>query len=180
MNVDKDASTPSHGDLPALLQKLGKFLHRAHHLEGHPRHGQRRILAILKEGGSLNQRDLLEDLDIRSSSLSELLAKLTRQGLITRERDEGDRRNYVIRITERGRAAMEDHGAMQSERDALLFAALSESERRDLGNLLQKLLNSWGDIFSRPGMDSGHGGFKGRSFSGRGRHGRDIPHQGKR
>jgi len=50
------------------------------------------VLAIVRERGGMSQRELLDLLDVRSASLSEVLAKLERNGLIARRRDDADRR----------------------------------------------------------------------------------------
>lgn len=163
MNSNDQDLADKNEHLIRLFHQAGKFLHRAHHMQGHPRHAQRRILAILMERESINQKVLLEILDIRSSSLSEILAKMEGRGFISRERDEEDRRNYVIHITEKGRDFMANHGAEQHEKKNNLFAALSKEDHEQLEGLMQKLVQSWEETFSGDGC----GKHEGRGCCGR-------------
>jgi DNA-binding MarR family transcriptional regulator len=140
--------------LAALFHHAVKIIVRMHHHQGHAEHAQAHILAMLKAHGSINQRELLEILNVRSTSLSELLGKLENRSFITRVRDEQDKRNFIITATEQGKAATEGHeDARQKSADAL-FASLSDEDRQKLGELLGKLIKAWEEKFS--GHDSEH------------------------
>ncbi|MDR3320242.1 MAG: MarR family transcriptional regulator [Desulfovibrio sp.] len=140
--------------LTVLFHHAVKIMVRIYHHQGHAEHAQTHILAILKAHGSINQRELLEMLNVRSTSLSELLDKLEHRGFITRARDERDKRNFIITATEQGKATTEGHeDARQKNADAL-FASLSDEDRQKLGELLGKLVNAWRKKFS--GHDSKH------------------------
>jgi DNA-binding MarR family transcriptional regulator len=52
----------------------------------------------------LSQRDLAERLRLEKSSVSRLAAELERKGLLVRERDPGNQRQYRLRLTDQGRA----------------------------------------------------------------------------
>ena len=180
--------------LLALFRRAAHFMARAHHHQGHAHHAQKHVLALLKEKGPLNQRDLLDLLGIRSASLSELLAKLERGGLITREKDEQDRRNYVISISEEGNAAVTDHEAEQRAGAEAIFAPLTGEERQQMGELLIKVIVALEDAFPahrgcrghhghemhgecRRGHGFGHGHSPDREGPGHhGRHGRRHAH----
>ena len=128
--------------LAFLFHKATKFIIRAHHHEGHAEHAQMRILAILQRQGTVNQRDLLETLNVRSTSLSELMAKMEQRNLISRTRDVQDKRNFIVTLTEQGVAAIvKPQSARQQHMDAL-FADFSESEREQLAALLSKFITS--------------------------------------
>jgi DNA-binding MarR family transcriptional regulator len=128
--------------LLTLFRRVVKFMVRAHHSHGHAQHAQAHVLAVLKENNPMNQHDLMERLDVRSASLSELLAKLERGGFITRDRDEADKRNYVISVTEQGCATVSDHEKEHKKNADAIFASLSETERRQLGGILNKLIST--------------------------------------
>ena len=59
----------------------------------------------------LSQRDLGERLRLEKSSVSRLAAELERDGLLVRERDPDDQRQYRLRLTDKGRA---HHAAMRT------------------------------------------------------------------
>lgn len=68
--------------------------------------GQSRLLTLLaaQPEGQLTQRALMEHMGIRSSSLSELVHKLERSGLVQRAECPADRRTALVSLTEQGRA----------------------------------------------------------------------------
>lgn len=143
--------------LAALFHKVLKLMMRAHHLQGHAEHAQMRVLGILRRHQPINQRELMDMLNVRSASLSELLGKLELRNLLTRTRDEQDKRNIVITLTESGEAAAEElHAAHRRSADDV-FAALSEAEREQLTKLLGKLSASMERHIAEchPGHDHG-------------------------
>lgn len=169
--------TMSNETLAALFRHATHFMARVYHMQGHARHAQSNILNILGQRNSMSQRELLEELNVRSASLSELLAKLERGGLITRERDEEDKRSFIITMTEQGKAAA---ASMDEDRPAgaeALFAPLSAEEKQQLGELLAKLLAALEDQHPEIARSPHHGhgrhghGHHGREGRGRGCHG---------
>lgn len=101
--------------------------------------GQARILALLAQRGELTQRQLLALAGIRSSSLSELLGKLTAAGLVQREVCPTDHRTTVVSLTDQGsRKAAQSQAADSPDP----FQALSPQEREQLLSLLEKLNQS--------------------------------------
>lgn len=149
-------------ELAQLFRRTTRMLARAYHRRDKAHHAQDHVLALLNHHGPMGQNDLLRILDVRSSSLSEVLGKLEMNGLIMRERNQEDRRSFVISVTEQGRAAT---GANQEPDSAKkLFACLDEAERGQLWNILSKLSTAL-DKDPERGEKRGHG--KGR-HSGRG------------
>lgn len=124
-------------DLAELLTLAGRMARRRP--EGDPAQGQNLVLSILAGREALTQRALQLMLGVQPGSLSELLTKLERKGLITREKAE-DRRGNVLRITEAGRAAIPEADRDDGD-DA--FAALTAEQQAQLGELLRALLYDW-------------------------------------
>ena len=58
----------------------------------------------LDSGTLLSQRDLAERLRLEKSSVSRMAAEMERKGLLVRERDPDNRRQYRLRLTDRGHA----------------------------------------------------------------------------
>jgi len=91
----------------------------------------------LDAGHPLSQRDLAARLRLDKSSVSRLVADMERDGLLVRERDPEDRRQYRLRLTDRGRrlhrtmasVAHGDYdrwvGAMTAEERAALLTGLT-------------------------------------------------------
>jgi DNA-binding MarR family transcriptional regulator len=114
-----------------------------HHHQTGGHHGQLRILSILNEENTMSQKDLMEVLQVRSASLSELLSKIESNGYITRTKDEDDKRNVIITITEKGKTVISENEQQWHNEAEKLFAALNEEEQNTLSKLLHKLVTSW-------------------------------------
>ncbi|GAA3661757.1 MarR family transcriptional regulator [Asaccharospora irregularis] len=63
---------------------------------------QLRALMFIKNNGSISMTDLCSKLNIEKGSLTSMVDDLTEKGYVVRERDLGDRRKYLINITESG------------------------------------------------------------------------------
>ncbi|EHO48929.1 MarR family winged helix-turn-helix transcriptional regulator [Lentilactobacillus kisonensis] len=131
-------------DNAELLRKIFGFIHgtqRMAQMQDRPyhMHGQHRALAVLAKEGTLIQSQLAEILDIRPSSLTELLSKLEDRGLITRTADEDDKRVTKVSITDDGRKLIENDHDSSSKMLDTLFEGLSADEITELSQLFDKL-----------------------------------------
>lgn len=70
-----------------------------------PRHGQGRVLALLKLKPEMAQRELTYLMGMSRQSIAELLGKLEKQGFVEREPSPENRRSVIVRLTEKGQAA---------------------------------------------------------------------------
>ena len=80
----------------------------------------------------LSQRDLAERLRLEKSSVSRLAAEMERKGLLVRERDPDNHRQYRLRLTDQGRAI---HARMRTtfhEQYECWVTAMTHSERAAL------------------------------------------------
>ncbi len=95
-----------------------------------------RLLSCLLDNSGVSSRDLCEMLDLRPSSLSEILSRGEEAGLLLRVSDENDRRVQHISLTEKGkslalrrenrrRAEDEEKTSCFTEEEARQFCALS-------------------------------------------------------
>ncbi len=125
------------------------------HTEG--KGSQRRVLFFLRERGPMTQREILEEMGVRASSLSELLGKLEAKGYVKKERSEVDKRNYNVSITEEGVQALEEMHAKHQAAMSDLLSGLSPAERTQLAALLAKLHTLWSQRPDAPPVHPGHG-----------------------
>jgi DNA-binding MarR family transcriptional regulator len=100
-----------------------------------PMRGRGRIIALLKLKDGVPTREMAQILGIRVSSLNEVLAKLEKDGLVTRTASEEDRRVMLVRLTEKGRE--EQQGERFGDK---LFAGFDEGELDAFGASLDKAL----------------------------------------
>ena len=61
------------------------------------------VMMVLWEKESVNEKDLVKALYLQANTLTDLLRQLQKKGYVDINRDETDKRNIVIRLTERGR-----------------------------------------------------------------------------
>lgn len=91
----------------------------------------------------MTQRDLQFFSRIASGSLSELLAKLEAEGLITRLRSEADRRQLTITLTPAGEARAREVLRSWDEFDETAMACLEDDEVAQLADTLDRLADHW-------------------------------------
>ena len=139
-------------DLGELLAMAGRMSRQRP--QGDPAQGQGLVLSILAGRDALSQRALQLMLGVQPGSLSELLTKLERKGLVTREKAE-DRRGNLLRITDEGRAAIPAAGDDEAADDR--FSALTGDQQAQLCELLRLLLNDWAARFDQPPCDAPDG-----------------------
>ena len=105
--------------------------------------GQGRLLVLLNQYGALTQRELIELTGRRSATLSEQLEGMEKSGLILRHKNEQDKRNVDVELTEQGKlAAAKALQNRQSYADEL-FAAVPQRKKQQLAGLLDSLLHTW-------------------------------------
>ena len=107
------------------------------------RRGQGRLLILLSLYGTLTQRELIELTGRRSATLSEQLDGMEKSELIYRHKNEQDKRNVDVGLTEKGKmAVMEAVKNRQSYADKL-FDDLPQQQKQQLADLLDVLLHAW-------------------------------------
>ncbi|WP_330252946.1 MarR family transcriptional regulator [Nocardia sp. NBC_00565] len=98
------------------------------------------VLACIAEVGPLNQRALVDRLQLDKSSMVYIIDELERQGLAQRRKDERDRRSYAVHITPEGRKRLAAANNTADEVVTDLLAPFSAAERRQLHELLARFI----------------------------------------
>lgn len=119
---------------------------------------QNRILIILLERGGMSQKKLTEYLGIQPGSASEILAKLEKAGLILRTPGTIDRRTSDIILTEAGIQMAQEALEQRQSRHEQMFTCLSEEEKQELFEFLEKLGEDWKQRFAIPADHRRQGG----------------------
>jgi DNA-binding MarR family transcriptional regulator len=83
-----------------------------------------------------------------------LIDELEDRGLVARDRDPGDRRNYAISLTDEGRRLLTELGRVAGRHEHAITAGLDDDERAQLLALLQHIAEEQN---LRPGV---HPGFR--------------------
>lgn len=102
-------------------------------------HGQNRSFALLARNEGMKQADLARNAHVRPSSVSEVLERLEKSGLIERRHDQKDRRVLRVYLTDKGRAQNESNSARWYRFVGHLMEPLNEAEKESYLQILQKL-----------------------------------------
>lgn len=86
------------------------------------------LLLEIPPGSGKNPRSLAKSLDLENSSMTGLLDRLEKQGLLERQRDPNDRRGILIFLTPQGIDARQTIQSLVEELDHKLQSALSAEE----------------------------------------------------
>lgn len=111
--------------------------------------GQQRVLAILAKEDGLIQSQLAEILDIRPSSLAELMKKMEKSGDVVRRAEEQDKRIKRIFLTDNGKQKAQIFSRTSEDRSESFFAGLTAEEQQTFSDYLQKISAGWQEDFQR-------------------------------
>lgn len=123
----KDNDIPNKGDSKAMRMLVHAGSHRI-------------LEALLREDAGVSQNKLADLVDIRKQSLSEVVVRMERNGLVIRRPDENDQRKNLIFLTEAGRAQAVAEVVMRSNEADTVLSPLTDEEQEMLFILLEKLM----------------------------------------
>lgn len=122
------------------LGYIGHFLFV--HVGG--RSGKHRVLSYLYvSGGRRTQRQLVDHAGSTSAALSEVLAKLEAEGLVTRTRSEQDKRQLDVVLTAEGRNKAKEVIRWQQVFLGEAFSGFTAPEQKQLAALVGRLASHW-------------------------------------
>lgn len=99
----------------------------------------RALRMLAREGVPLRMRDLSDLLGIAARTTTTIVDSLEQDGLVERVRHVGDRRAFLLSLTDAGRAHYEQAEAIDTRALAEATGTLSPQERRQLRDLLEKV-----------------------------------------
>jgi DNA-binding MarR family transcriptional regulator len=145
--MTKPSGTQQPSSAAFLLSQVGahaarKFAERLAPLRLSPPHAG--ILGVLRKSGGLSQQALAGALHMHPSGLVAIIDELEELGLVKRQDSLEDRRTYELHLTDKGQAALRDIGRVVQEHNESLCAVLSEHERQQLTEFLQRIANEQG------------------------------------
>ena len=97
---------------------------------------------MVSELGPMTQKALADALRIDRTTMVALIDDLEQRGLVVRKRHPRDRRAFLICPTDAGRAAKETAVAILDEQQRRFLAPLTQQERIQLSELLNRLYAS--------------------------------------
>jgi DNA-binding MarR family transcriptional regulator len=137
---------------PSSLAVLGRLLRAAHLADAALADGLARLelqpgwfdlLAALRRAGApyeLNPTELMRSSLLTSGGITKRLDRLAEAGLVERRPDPNDRRGTLVRLTRRGRAAIDRAIGIHIANEERVLESITPAERRDLDRVLRSLL----------------------------------------
>ena len=98
-----------------------------------------RLLECAAANPGVSSRELCEALDLRPSSLSEILVRAENDGLLCRTVDENDRRVQRVSLTPGGSAVVADMEKVRNEDAKKKTSCLTEEEKKQFCSLCNRL-----------------------------------------
>lgn len=99
-----------------------------------------RILRMIGEDEAISQNKLAAYLSIRPQSLSEMLVKLEKDGYIFRTKNERDKRETLVSLTEEGKRRSKEVQSARAGQLSDFLSPLTQEEREQLFALIEKLI----------------------------------------
>jgi DNA-binding MarR family transcriptional regulator len=112
-------------------------------------HGEWKVLANLRRAGPPYRGkpgSLAKRLTLSSGAMTNRLDNMEARGLIRRLDDPDDRRGVIIELTSEGKQLWDATVAAQAEKESLVDSVLGEREKRQLNELLRRLMRAFEDV----------------------------------
>ena len=97
------------------------------------------VLAAIAADEGASQTTIVEATGVDRSTLTDIVKRLLRRGLLSRRRTKEDARAYALKLTEAGRRALESAVPVMARVEAEMLTAIPAKQRAELINLLGTL-----------------------------------------
>ena len=124
----RQAQTASFRDLAAPLKSLGLTP------------GEFSLLSIVRANPGLRQADLVQVYGLDKSTLSVVVARLAKRGLIRQRRDEEDRRRQAVDLTAEGGRILDRATEIVEDQERRMAEALPPGEAERLMGALRRIV----------------------------------------
>ena len=107
---------------------------------------QGRILYVLWQEDGVPIKTIAERCGLAITSLTTMLERMEKSGLIIRQQDSGDKRKTLIFLTDKAKALKEDYDAVSDRMCAIFYQGFTEEEIRNFEEHLERIrlnLEGW-------------------------------------
>ena len=107
---------------------------------------QGRILYVLWQEDGVPIKTIAERCGLAITSLTTMLERMEKSGLIIRQQDSGDKRKILIFLTDKAKAMKEDYDAVSDRMSAIFYQGFTEEEIRNFEEHLERIrlnLEGW-------------------------------------
>lgn len=107
---------------------------------------QGRILYVLWQEDGVSIKTIAERCGLAITSLTTMLERMEKPGLIIRQQDSGDKRKTLIFLTDKAKAMKEDYDAVSDRMSTIFYQGFTEEEIRNFEEHLERIrlnLEGW-------------------------------------
>ena len=107
---------------------------------------QGRILYVLWQEDGVPIKTIAERCGLAITSLTTMLERMEKSGLIIRQQDSGDKRKTFIFLTDKAKALKEDYDAVSDRMSTIFYQGFTEEEIRNFEEHLERIrlnLEGW-------------------------------------
>ena len=107
---------------------------------------QGRILYVLWQEDGVPIKTIAERCGLAITSLTTMLERMEKSGLIIRQQDSGDKRKTLIFLTDKAKAMKEDYDAVSDRMSTIFYQGFTEEEIRNFEEHLERIrlnLEGW-------------------------------------
>lgn len=107
---------------------------------------QGRILYVLWQEDGVPIKTIAERCGLAITSLTTMLERMEKSGLIIRKQDSGDKRKTLIFLTDKAKALKEDYDAVSDRMSTIFYQGFTEEEIRNFEEHLERIrlnLEGW-------------------------------------
>lgn len=116
------------------------------------------VVKLLEQIGDMSLSELSERIRAQNSTVTGIIDRMVREGLVARERSKDDRRVVFIRLTPKGQRLARDIPVEPMEIFKGALASLTAEEQRDLMHILTKVSRRVRQIVRPAGNQRGDAG----------------------
>lgn len=103
---------------------------------------QGRILYVLWQQDAITISRLSSQTSLANTTLTSMLDRMERSGLVSRKPSPTDRRAQLICLTDKARSLQQEYDRLSDEMNALYYRGFEPEEIRQLENYLQRILDN--------------------------------------
>lgn len=100
---------------------------------------QMHILELLGAHEALRMKELSEKVGVTTGTLTVVVDKLVKKGLVRREADDRDRRSVIVKLTDEGHVLYEEHDRLHVQLTREITAELTPEEIEGVKSALSRM-----------------------------------------
>lgn len=106
----------------------------------HPKQGP--VIGVLLDHDGLSQADLVRQMGVSAATVAVSISRLEKLGMIRRVRDAGNRRAYILTLTDKGRQEGRRMREIMQRTEMLTVRGFSQNELDQMNDYCQRMLHN--------------------------------------